>query len=170
MTANSLLNKIGVNVDKVNTQPHSDFGNISRDIDAVEMHAIEKSIDKTYLTFKQRVSEGRKISVDSVEKIAQGRVWSGTDGLRIGLVDTLGGLNAALQEAVRLAKFSEEQNYGIQVYPKPKTLFDVVTEKLDFQSSFVDKLVQDEEIKTLLKNVPTKSGVYTQIQENVMIE
>lgn len=170
MTANGLLNKIGVNVDKVNTHPHSDFGNVSRDIDAVEMRAIEKSIDKTYLTFKQRVSEGRNLSVDFVEEIAQGRVWSGVDGLRIGLVDTLGGLNAALQEAIRLAEFSDEQEFGIQVYPKPKTLFDVVTEKLDFQSSFVDKLVQDEELKTLLKNVPMKSGVYTQIQESMTIE
>lgn len=169
MTAENLMKKIGVSYDKVNTHSHSDFGNITRDMEPEELKAVEKSIDQTYATFKQRVSSGRGISVDSVEVIAQGRVWSGEQAVKIGLVDTLGGVNTALLLAQNEAHL-EQGSYGIKIYPKSKTLFDEVFAKLDTQSSVVEKLTDDVELQHILQNVPTESGIYAKLPYNILIK
>ena len=168
MTAEGLLNKIGVNVDKVNTHPHSDFGNISRDMDPVEVKAIQNMIDKTYKTFKTRVSEGRHLPLVLVEEIAQGRVWSGADAKERGLVDTLGGLDVALQMAAKTSNLGK--NYGIKMYPQAPSLFDMMSSTLEAKTSVLAKLTDDKNFQSLLRTIPTKSGVYMQLPYNFTIE
>ncbi len=167
----NLLQKIGVSVDKVNTNKHSDFGNISRDLDPIEIHAIQKSIDKTYTTFKQRVADGRKIDTSSVEKIAQGRIWSGIDANQNGLVDDTKfySLSMALSVAQQEVNLQND-NFQIEVFPKSKTIYEEVFDKLNTQSSVIEKLTNDEKIIKLLKLTPIQSGIYSQIPEYITFE
>ena len=170
MTAEQLMGKIGVNYDKVNTHAHSDFGNISRDMDPVEVRAIEKSIDKTYATFKHRVSDGRGLPVDYVEQIAQGRVWCGIDARKNGLVDTLGGLAVALQIAADEAGLTDEDSYSVRVFPKQKTLPEMLYGRFNARSSFMETLSELPEVKHFIKDIPTKSGVYAQLPYSLIVE
>ena len=78
------------------------------------MRYLNKYIDRGYNLFRQRVAQGRKMKVDNVEKIAQGRVWLGQDALKIKLVDELGGLDKAIAKAAQLAKLKE---YHTSAYP-----------------------------------------------------
>lgn len=171
MTAENLLDKIGISIDTVNTHAHSDFGSISRSIDPIEIRAIQKSIDKTYATFKQRVSDGRNLDVNFVERIAQGRIWSGSYGDSNGLVDAteFGSLNMSMKYAVDLAGFEMGKDYSIEIYPKSKTLLETVYDKFE-ESTLAEKITDNIEILGLLKSVPTKSGVYTQIPYSITIK
>ena len=69
--------------------------------------SVKTQIEKIYHTFKSRVAEGRSLNMETVEEIAQGRVWSGKDAVDIGLVDSLGGLNEAIASAAELAKLKK---------------------------------------------------------------
>lgn len=167
MTAENLLKKIGVSVDNVNTHSHSDFGNISRPMESTELKALEKSIDQTYLTFKTRVAEGRHIPIDSVEAIAQGRIWGINDAVRIGLVDQIGGLADAIDVAKNTAQL---QDYKIVTYPQQKTWVEMFSNAFESEESMVEKLDIDPQLKEMLKSVPTQSGIYTQLPYNITIQ
>lgn len=171
VNAENLLDKIGVTVDKVNTNQHSDFGNISRDLDPIEISAIQKSVDKTYSTFKQRVSEGRKMDTSIVENIAQGRIWSGLHANSNGLVDKINfcSLTMALSTAQQEANL-ENEKFSIEVFPKSKTLYEEIFDKINTQSSVIEKLTNDAKIKKLLISIPTKSGIYSQLPEYITFE
>ncbi len=108
-------NKLGVTFDGVKTGPYADLGGIYRPMTEPEKRIAQQGVDRTYALFKQRVAEGRKKPVAFIDSIAQGRVWSGEDGLRLGLVDRLGSLQQAIESAARLAKLGD---YGIKEYPE----------------------------------------------------
>lgn len=115
-TGGELLQKfrIGVHEDQ-----RGELGNIfssSRPPNAAEIKALEKSIDGTYTLFKQRVSQGRKLSMDQVQEIARGRVWSGRDAQSKGLVDSLGGLSEALAAARARAKLDPDKPIDVSLY------------------------------------------------------
>ncbi len=93
---------------------------------------IQQSIEIIYDQFKQRVAAGRKKDVAYIDSIAQGRVWSGEDAIRIGLIDRFGGLQEAIDCAARMAKIT---NYRLREYPEPQNVFD----KLFGSSSPMDK-------------------------------
>ena len=113
--------KLGVTFDVVKTAPESDNMTVTRPLTAVERTYIQNDIDTIYHDFKTRVSEGRKKPMDYVDSIAQGRVWSGTMGLSLGLVDRLGTLQDAIDCAARMAKTSD---YRLLEYPEPKNFID----------------------------------------------
>ena len=131
------------------------------------MKALEKSIDQTYLTFKTRVAEGRHIPIDSVETIAQGRIWGINDAVRIGLVDQIGGLADAIDVAKNTAQL---QDYNIVTYPQQKTWVEMFSNVFDSEESMVEKLDIDPQLKGMLKSVPTQSGIYTQLPYNITIQ
>jgi len=114
-------NKLGVTFDGVKTAPYADLGAIYRPMNENEKKFIQQSIDEIYLSFKQRVADGRKKSVDDVDSIAQGRVWSGKRAVGIGLIDKFGGLQDAVECAARMAKLS---NYRLREYPEVQSIFD----------------------------------------------
>jgi protease IV len=113
-------NKLGITVDTVNTNKHSDMGSLFRPVKSEEQAVVQRGIEKVYHTFKSRVAEGRKLTIQQVDDIGQGRVWSGVDAKSIGLVDELGGINTALKLAAKKAKIDE---YHILSLPKEKDPF-----------------------------------------------
>jgi protease-4 len=116
-------NKLGVTFDGVKTAPYADAGGIHRPLNEAEQKLVQNSIDRTYLQFKQRVAQGRKKDLAYIDSIAQGRVWSGEDAIRIGLVDRVGNLQDAINCAARMAKVSD---YGLKEYPESKSWLDEV--------------------------------------------
>ena len=111
-------NKLGITFDEVNTAPYADAGAIYRPLNETEQKLVQASVDRTYLQFRQRVSQGRKKDIAYIDSIAQGRVWSGEDALRLGLVDKVGNLQDAIDCAARMAKIS---SYGLKEYPESES-------------------------------------------------
>lgn len=133
-----LTQKLGVKFSEVKTNKHSAFGAVSRPLNADETALLEQYIDRGYKLFRKRVADGRKLKVEQVEEIAQGRVWLGNDALPIKLVDAVGSLNDAVKKAAELAKLKE---YHATAYPEEESwlssLFDSVTKK-----SYLDEEMQ----------------------------
>ena len=133
-----LTQKLGVKFSEVKTNKHSAFGAVSRPLNADETALLEQYIDRGYKLFRKRVADGRKLKVEQVEEIAQGRVWLGNDALPIKLVDAVGSLNDAVKKAAELAKLKE---YHATAYPEEESwlssLFDNVTKK-----SYLDEEMQ----------------------------
>jgi protease-4 len=98
------LEKFGVKVDGIGTTPIAGDMQLDRALTPATRQILQSSVDHAYGEFLLRVSEGRKKSVEDVDKIAQGRVWAGADAQRIGLVDHLGGLKDATEAAAKLAE------------------------------------------------------------------
>lgn len=116
-----LTKKIGLSYDNVKTNKFADFGDISRPMREDEKVVFQNYINEGYDLFLTRCSEGRGIAKDSLDKIAQGRVWTGNQALKIGLVDAIGGIDTAIEEAVKLAKL---ENYSVNSYPEKTDFFD----------------------------------------------
>jgi len=95
--------KLGVTFETVETNSNSDFPSVYRPMNPVEREAMQRTVETTYTDFVSKVSAGREMTFTAVDSIAQGRVWSGSDAMRIGLVDGLGGLNSAVEEAAKMA-------------------------------------------------------------------
>jgi protease-4 len=103
-----LMNAQGVTADVVKTAPHADLPSPYRPMTEEELSLFQGLVDRVYDEFCDRVSEGRSLERRTVQLIAQGRVWSGTDALDLGLVDALGGLRDAVRSAARRAKLGED--------------------------------------------------------------
>ena len=114
-------NKLGVTFDGVKTGPYADLGALYRPMNENEKEFVQQSIDEIYLSFKQRVAEGRKKPVEYIDSIAQGRVWSGNRAIENGLVDKFGGLQDAVECAARMAKLTD---YRLREYPEVQSVFD----------------------------------------------
>lgn len=111
-----LTDKLGIKFDEVKTNKHAAFGTIARPFNEEEMAMLDQYIGRGYELFRKRVADGRKLSVEAVEEIAQGRVWLGNDALGIKLVDAIGSLDDAVKKAAQLAKLDE---YHTASYPAP---------------------------------------------------
>ena len=112
--AKQMVNNIGVTVDTVKTNPYADIMTSARAVTAQESEVIQREVERIYDNFITRVSEGRHMTKANVDSIAQGRVWSGADAKRIGLVDVFGGLDKAIEIAAKKAGLT---GYRIQELP-----------------------------------------------------
>ena len=110
-----LTNNMGINAETVETHPDAIGYSIFQPMSDTFKKQTKNSIESTYITFKKRVSEGRKLSETVVENIAQGRVWTGKQALEVGLIDSIGGLQDTVEAAARLVGV---ENYNIIEYPK----------------------------------------------------
>ena len=124
-----IANKNGVTFDTVKTGRFADLFTISRPRTPAELAVIQRSVDAIYDAFIERVSTARSLPADSVRNIAEGRVWSGSRAVQIGLVDTLGGLDAALRYAASSAKVVG--TYEVREYPRPKSSAQLLTEMFE---------------------------------------
>lgn len=114
--------KLGVKFDEVKTNRNATFGNLmARPFNEEETAIMQQYVNRGYQLFRKRVADGRRLPVESVEKIAQGRVWLGADAIGLKLVDQLGGLNDAVAKAAKLAKLGE---YYTVDYPAPSSWID----------------------------------------------
>ena len=116
-----LKNKIGITTDRVRTGPFADMGSMDRALTEPEKKFFQASTDSIYNTFKSRVSEGRKRNMEYVDSIAQGRVWTGTRGMSVGLVDEIGTLSDAIKSAASMAKIT---TYRLKEYPEKKNILE----------------------------------------------
>ncbi len=116
-------NKLGVTFDGVKTSPDADVLSITKPLTESQRKYFQREVDSIYHTFKSRVADGRKKSIDYIDSIGQGRVWSGTRGLELGLIDRVGGLQDAVDCAARMAKLTD---YRLREYPDPKSIFDLL--------------------------------------------
>ena len=135
-----LETKLGVTVDVVKTNAHSDAITGMRPMTEEEYNLMQGSVDKTYDTFLTRVSDGRGLTKAQVDSIGQGRVWAGTDALQLGLVDKLGNMKDAIALAAQLAGID---NYKLVYYPEKKEWFETLFNK-DKEEKEISAAVRSE--------------------------
>ena len=128
-------NKLGLKFDEVKTNRNALFGSQARMMNEEELTFLQGAITRGYHLFRQRVADGRKMTVEQVEQIAQGHVFTGEDALKIKLVDELGGLNKAVAKAAALANTN---SYYTQGYPAPRDFFDQLLQESTDNGSYLD--------------------------------
>lgn len=134
-----MTQKLGFKYDEVKTNRHSSYGTAgsTRHWSPEEIGILQANVNRGYALFRKRVADGRKLPVEQVEQIAQGRVWLGTDAKSIKLVDGLGNLNDAIAKAAQLAKISD---YGTQEYPASADWMDQLLDRVSGTSgSYLDE-------------------------------
>ncbi|MFV5694684.1 signal peptide peptidase SppA [Flavobacterium sp. LB3P122] len=156
-----LTKKIGINVEQVKTHKnaakYSPFVPLDEKLKAVTLEEIEH----IYKTFVTHVAQGRKMTFAQVDAIAQGRVWAGSEAVKIGLVDKIGGLNDAIHEAAVLAKTN---TYSTQNYPEYEKDFNALLANLPFgksKESFIKEEIGEENYKIIeeVKRFQSEKGV-----------
>jgi len=162
-------NKLGITFDNVKTNKYADLGDISRPLNESEMLVIQNSIERIYKTFITHVADGRKMTIAQIDSIGQGRVWSGLDAKRIGLIGDFGGLDKAI---VLAASFAKLDNYKLIDLPKQKDPFSQIVEQLtgNVKINLISNELGDgykyyEYIKSLTK----MSGVQARLPYNIDI-
>lgn len=159
-----LTQKLGVKFSEVKTNKHSAFGAMSRPLNAEETALLEQYIDRGYKLFRKRVADGRKLSVEQVEEIAQGRVWLGNDALPIKLVDAVGSLDDAVKKAAELAKLKE---YRATSYPEEEDwlsdLFNSVTKKSYLDEEMQAALGEYYEPLRFVKNLNSQNAIQARL-------
>lgn len=165
-----LESKLGVTLDVVKTNAHSDFLSY-RPMTEEEYTALQCNVDKTYDTFLTRVSDGRGLSKAQVDSIGQGRVWSGSDALQLGLVDQLGNLKDAIAVA---AKLSGTDKYQIVYYPVKKewfeTLFNKDKEEKEISAAVRSELGDLYPTYNALQQIIKAKGVQARMPMEITIE
>ena len=156
-----LTEKIGLTFDVVKTNKFSDFGNLMRPVNGDERALLQMMISQGYDLFVSRCAEGRHMTKEGIEKIAEGRVWTGEMAKGIGLVDKLGGIDKALEIAARKA---ELKGYTIVSYPTKK---DILSTLLDVQPN---NYVESQVLKSQLGDYYKDFNLLRNIKERAMIQ
>jgi protease-4 len=166
--------EIGINAEQVGTNANSVDYSFFEPMTERFRKQLEESIEMTYETFLERVASGRNMSVEEVNEVAQGRVWSGQDALDKGLVDELGNLEAAIAEAAEMAGL---EKYGIRKYPKYKSdlerlMEDFSSAKLKIGESVIKEELGEEAYQTLkqLKQMTEQQGVQARMPFTLTIK
>ncbi|GAB4398020.1 MAG: signal peptide peptidase SppA [Microscillaceae bacterium] len=129
-TEELMVQKLGITTDRVKTSPYADIGSPSRPFTEEEREIIQASVENGYRAFTRKAAQGRKMSVEKLKTLAEGRVWSGKLARQNALVDTLGGLQTALREAAALAKIQE---YEWVLQPEQENFFKKIFQGADSQ-------------------------------------
>ncbi|HKK09408.1 MAG TPA: signal peptide peptidase SppA [Bacteroidales bacterium] len=124
-----LTEKIGLDFDNVKTNENAGFISVNRPLTAYEEKVLQDGVEETYKVFTTRVANGRGMTVESVDEIGQGRVWSGLDAKEIGLIDAYGGLNDAIASAARMAEIKKGE-YRLMKYPEEKEPLEALMDEL----------------------------------------
>ncbi len=149
-----LTNKIGVNIDVVKTNANGDLGNMTRPMTQMERAKIQQHVNRTYDLFIKRCADGRNMGVQEVKRIAEGRVWTGTQAKELGLADALGGIDFAIQEA---SKMSKTPKYNLVYYPKKKDFLAQLVEDLSEKTQYkVAKMLLGEKYEPLIHLATSK--------------
>ncbi|MBP5345409.1 MAG: signal peptide peptidase SppA [Bacteroidales bacterium] len=119
--------KLGINFEEVKTHEFGRLNNTRR-VTPAERQKMQASVEEFYTLFTKRCAEGRHLPVDSIQNVGGGRVWTGSDAVRLGLVDELGGLSVALAKAQELAQLSD--NYTLVNYPEAKSQIEQLLEMM----------------------------------------
>jgi protease IV len=120
-------NKLGITFDNAKTNENADFISVMQPLTPYQRNVLQEDIDSVYVTFANRVADGRGMTFEEVDAIGQGRIWAGTDALENGLIDTLGGLTDAIQFAAKLANLDQ---YEVMDLPRQKDPFEQLMDEL----------------------------------------
>ena len=134
-----LKNKLGITFDRVKTGQYADAPSATRSLTITEQRFLQAGVDSVYFTFTSRVATGRQKSVAYIDSIAQGRVWTGADAIKVGLVDKIGTLNDALASAAKMAKL---KGYSIKSYPESRSFIEEFFE--GYKNEVKTKVIQQE--------------------------
>lgn len=165
--------KLGVRFDEVKTNRNSTFGNLmARPFNAEEKAMLQASVNRGYSLFRQRVAEGRRLPVESVEKIAQGRVWLATDALNIKLVDQLGGIDDAVKKAAELAKLKD---YYTSDYPAAASWMDAMLNSMSSSGTYLDEQLKQTlgdfyQPFTMLRSIDKREAIQARIPYAISIK
>ena len=141
--------KVGVGIETVSSNKHSDMMSLMRPFDADELAYMQASVEDIYELFVKLVADSRELTVEQVDAIAQGRVWAATDALQIGLIDEIGTLQDAISYAAALADLTSSDQYSVSGYPAPLTFFEQLMEQFGGSNS-------EQEISVWLNYEPGK--------------
>ena len=165
--------KLGVRFDEVKTNRNSNFGNLmARPFNAEEKAMLQASVNRGYSLFRQRVAEGRRLPVESVEKIAQGRVWLATDALNIKLVDQLGGIDDAVKKAAQLARLKD---YYTSDYPAAASWMDAMLNSMSSSGTYLDEQLRQTlgdfyQPFTMLRSIDKREAIQARIPYAISIK
>jgi protease-4 len=171
-----LANNFGITFDAVKTGKFADTLTISRPKTPEELAVFQRLVDWIYGEFITKVSESRKLKREDVEEIAQGRVWSGAEALKLKLVDEIGGLDAAIAYAANAAKLGS--NYRLVEYPRKKELIEAIQELIEKAtpsrasgSSFAAQITKriEAEVRTL-RSFNDPKGIYARMPMEVTVQ
>lgn len=166
-----LTEKLGIKFDEVKTNKMAGFGSMARPFNEEEMSVLNAYIGRGYELFRKRVADGREMPVDSVENIAQGRVWLGSDALSINLVDELGGLDQAIAKAAELAKVEE---YYTASYPAAPGWMEQLMAKTN-KNNYLDEQMRETlgeyyEPFMFVKNINKHNAIQARMPYTVIIK
>ncbi len=152
--------KLGINTQVIKTGPSADMFSPARDPSDLERAILARSVDTTYHKFLSVVAQGRKMSVENVDAIAQGHVWTGKQAKERGLVDVLGGLDTALAIAARHAGL-KPGGYSLRILPQPRSIFEEIAAALGGGLATVSSggVSLADQYNAMLKSVKVHSGV-----------
>lgn len=156
-----LTDKVGLTFDVVKTNKFADFGNIMRPFNDDEKVLLQMMITQGYDTFVSRCAEGRHMTKEAIEKIAEGRVWTGETAKKLGLVDELGGIDKALDFAVKKADL---KGYTVVAYPEKKDIF------ASFMEMGATNYVESQLLKSKLGSYYKDFSLLKNIEERAMIQ
>ena len=132
-----------VNIVPVNSHKHSDMVSLMRPFNEKETRLMQNYVDDIYTNFVNIVAEGRDMTYEAVDEIAQGRVWTGADALRIGLVDEIGTLEDAITYAASMAGDPDVASWNVVGYPKPLTVMQQIMAQLGGKSTNPEEIVEN---------------------------
>jgi len=131
--------KLGITFDGVKTSPDADMLTVAKPLTDAQKRYLQNGVDSVYRDFKSRVAQGRKKSIEYIDSIGQGRVWSGARAIQLGLVDRLGGIDDAIACAARMAKVSD---YSLRELPEPQSFLDLIFN--NYQNEARTKALKEE--------------------------
>jgi protease-4 len=164
-----LNNKLGITIDTVNTNTYSDMGSPFRAMKPKEVVYVTELVERIYDDFVNKVSEGRSMSYAEVDSIGQGRVWTGSDALKLGLVDEIGGLERAIAVA---AEMSELEDYSILELPEEKDALENLFK--DFSDNMESKMAKKyfgaeySKVNALYKSI-SEGGIFMRMPFDLSI-
>ena len=164
--AKGLKEHLKINAVHLGTHKHATAGDMSRPMDEDEQAYLQKFVEQIYTKFMNIVSDGRNMSIAQVDSIAQGRVWTGTQGVQVGIVDEIGGIEDAIKYAANLVNASD---YHVVEYPRVKTQMELMMESFagSGEGTLLKKIFGKKNVsqaEQILKDIEENNGVKTYVR------
>ncbi len=147
MNVSGLYNLLGMSTDSVATSDNASLFSAQQNFTPSQREYIQKSLDQTYADFTKGVAEGRKMTVEAVDKVGKGRVWSGSQAKGLGLVDELGGLDRAVEVAKELANIPAGESVRLVRYPEERSFFQQLMEREK------DTMNESQSLESMLRHI-----------------
>ena len=156
--------KLGITYDRVKTNTNADFPSGTHEMTPFQKQTLQRQTERIYADFTGKAAAGRKLPVDSLRAIAGGRVWTGTQGKAIGLVDQLGGLEDAIKLAAQTAKL-REGDYKLKYQPRKKEFFEQLMSSFNGDEEAIVRAQLGElaPYVAYLKKLKTMNGVQARL-------